>query len=117
MINLYRDPEGTSVFSKSSPNLSHQSQQSNKEALKENERVIESLRNRVRELESSLPLDEKFECGGEDKNNDRKLSLTKVTFSEVNTLIIENGQSRTASSVGSLNNIAEEVKTGETLSG
>ena len=90
MISLYRDPGGEKVFSKTSPNsnLSHPSL-SHKEALKEKERLIESLQNRVKELESSLQQD--ADSGG-DYAGDRKLSASKVTFSEVNTLMFKNDQ-------------------------
>ena len=106
MKSLYRDPDGESVFSKTSPTFSHSSLQTNKESLKENERIIESLRNRVKELETSLGKSDSDDC----ENNGRKLSISKVTFSEVKTLIIENGRSHTSSVSGSLDNVADDVQ-------
>ena len=107
MISLHRDPEGENVFSKTAlSSLSHASpnHSRNKEALKENEQLIESLRNRVKELESSLQQDETLDSSG-DHSSDRKMSTSKVTFSEVNTLILKNGQS---SVNGSMNNIVDK---------
>ena len=108
MISLYRDPDGENVFSKTTPSLSHGSMQTNKDALKENERVIESLRNRVKELESSLELDGNLDSSG-DHDGDRTWSTSKVTFSKVSTLIFENDHGNT-SVEGSLNNIVEGVQ-------
>ena len=106
MISLYRDPEGEKIFSKTSPtsNLSHPSL-SPKEALKEKERLIESLQNRVKELESSLQQD--ADSGG-DYAGDRKLSASKVTFSEVNTLIFKNDQCHTTSVSSSSTSIVDQ---------
>lgn len=108
MISLYRDPDGENVFSKTSPSLSHASLQNSKDALKDNEQVIESLRNRVKELESSLQQDGKLDSS-EDHERERMWSAPKVTFSEVNTLIIENGDGST-SIQGSSDNILEDVQ-------
>ena len=108
MISLHRDPEGENVFSKTSPSTLSHTSLSNKEALKEKERLIESLQNRVKELESSLQQDGMVDSGGADYAGDRKLSVSKVTFSEVNTLIFKNGQHHTSSVSGSLNNIVDQ---------
>ena len=108
MISLHRDPEGEKVFSKTSPSMSHVSMQANKEALKENERVIETLRSRVKELETSLQQDGKSYLKGESDSgiDERKSS---VTFSESKTLVIKNGhRSYTSSIDGNLDNIAND---------
>ena len=107
MISLHRDPEGEKVFSKASPtsNLSHTSL-SHKEVLKEKERLIESLQNKVKELESSLQHDGMPDSGG-DYAGDRKLSASKVTFSEVNTLVFKNDQ-HISSVSGSLDDIVDQ---------
>ena len=107
MISLHRDPEGENVFSKTSPSTLSHTSLSHKEALKEKERLIESLQNRVKVLESSLQHDGMLDSGG-DYAGDRKLSASKVTFSEVNTLIFNNNQHRTSSVSGSLNNIVDQ---------
>lgn len=110
MISLYRDPEGENVFSKTSPSsLSHTSV-NNKEALKDNERVIETLRNRVKELESSLQQDGKLTFDGDSQSVERKGSVAKVTFSELNTLVINNDHSHTSSANGSINNIVDDLQ-------
>ena len=106
MISLHQDPEGENVFSKTMPSsLSHTSP-SRKEALKENERLVESLRNRVKELESSLKQDGMQDSDGSHRA-DRKLSTSKVTFSEVNSLTLRNNEYHTSSN-GSMNNIVDE---------
>ena len=106
MISLHRDPEGEKVFSKTSPSLSHVSMQGNKEVLKENERLIETLRSRVKELETSLQQDRKWELSSESYNgrDERKCS---VTFSE--TLVIKNGHRSFTSSIdGNLDNVVKD---------
>lgn len=105
MISLRRDPDGENVFSKTMPSSPHLSQ-TGKEVLKENERVIETLRNRVKELESSLQQDGPLNSSGE-HTADRKLSMPKVTFSEDNTLILKNAQPKTSSVNGSINNLLD----------
>ena len=108
MISLHRDPGGEKIFSKTSPtsDLSHPSL-SNKEALKEKEQLIESLQNRVKELESSLQHDGMLDSGGE-YAGDRKLSASKVTFSEVNTLMFKNDQHHTSSVSSSSTSIVDQ---------
>ena len=84
--------------------MSHASIQNSRDALQENEQVIETLRNRVKELESSLQQDGKSDSS-DNHGSERTWSASKVTFSEVNTLLIENGQRQSSSVNGSATNI------------
>ena len=105
MISLRRDPDGENVFSKTVPSSPHLSR-TDKEALRDNERMIETLRNRVKELESSLQQDGVLNSSGE-HNAERKLSMPKVTFSEDNTLILKNNQRNSSSVNGSINDLVD----------
>lgn len=98
MVNLYRDPKSENVFSMIASSIVSQG---SREIIKDNEHVIKTLRDRVSELESSL-----------EEVKDRTLSTSstsKVTFSEVDTLIIEQDVQRSSVS-GSSSAVIVEVQ-------
>ena len=79
MIGLHRDPEGESVFSRSIPSSSPHATTTEKggQLQLDNSRTIESLQNKVKELELALANQE----GTEPQHLERKTS--KVTFNEM----------------------------------
>ena len=84
MISLYKDPEGTTMFSKQRPASSnHQPQKFSFSASKQGQinstvSEVESLRKRVKELESKLTSMEELE-----KNGTNEIHLKDVHMESV----------------------------------